>query len=216
VPGEESPERQSSMQRLLVATLIGGVVLAFALPFVSWQFSVLLGYDTAAMYLIVIVFVLIARFDAARTRASATREDDSRFAAQFALLTASVAALVAVAFALALASDSEGVAKFILILSGVGTTAISWLVVHTVYTLRYAHLYYAEPVGGIDFKCNDEPDYKDFAYLAFTVGMTFQVSDTDVTHPNIRHTVLRHALLSYLFGAVILAVLVNAIAGLFN
>src|SRR6476469_6437316 len=100
------------MQRLLVATFIGVVVLAFALPFVSWQFSVLLGYDSAATYLIVIVFVLIVRFDAARPRASATREDDSRFAAQFALLIASVAALVAVAFALALASDSEGAAKF--------------------------------------------------------------------------------------------------------
>ena len=85
---------------------------------------------------------------------------------------------------------------------------------HTVFALRYAHEYYTDPVGGIDFKTRDErPDYLDFAYVAFTVGMTFQVSDTDVQARRIRRTVLRHALLSYLFGAVILAVVVNVIAG---
>jgi uncharacterized membrane protein len=210
------PERQSSMQRLLVATAIGIVVLAISLVFLSWQLSLLLGYDAAAIYLIAIVFTLIRRFDAARTRASATREDDSRFAAQFALLSASVFALVAVAFELSLASKETGATKAVLVTTGLATVALSWLVVHTVYTLRYAHLYYTAPVGGIDFKCNDEPDYRDFAYVAFTVGMTFQVSDSDITRPNIRHTVLRHALLSYLFGAVILAVLVNTIASFFS
>jgi uncharacterized membrane protein len=81
--------------------------------------------------------------------------------------------------------------------------------------LRYAHEYYTQPVGGIDFKSGDyEPDYRDFAYLAFTVGMTYQVSDTELNRREIRHTLLRHALLSYLFGAVILALLVNVIASL--
>jgi len=71
------------------------------------------------------------------------------------------------------------------------------------------------PLGGIDFKNDgDPPDYQDFAYVAFTVGMTFQVSDTDVQARTIRRTVLRHALLSYLFGAVILAVTINVIASL--
>jgi uncharacterized membrane protein len=190
--------------------------LVVSFVFLSWQLSVLLGFDAAAIYLIAIVFALIGRFDAARTRASATREDDSRFAAQFALLLASVFALVAVAFELSFASSAEGAYKAVLVTVGLATVALSWLVVHGVYTLRYAHLYYTDPVGGVDFKCNDEPDYRDFAYLAFTVGMTFQVSDTDITRPNIRHTILRHALLSYLFGAVILAVLVNSIASFFS
>jgi len=70
-------------------------------------------------------------------------------------------------------------------------------------------------VGGIDFKTDDEqPDYRDFAYVAFTVGMTFQISDTDIQTRVIRRTVLRHALLAYLFGAVILAVAINLIANL--
>jgi uncharacterized membrane protein len=83
-----------------------------------------------------------------------------------------------------------------------------------VFTLRYAHEYYTEPVGGIDFKTDEPPDYQDFAYVAFTIGMTFQVSDTDVQGRKIRRTVLKHSLLSYLFGAVILAVLINVIAGI--
>jgi len=206
----------SSVQRLAFATTLGVVALVVAIPFLSWQLSVLIGFDVAAIYLTSIVFVLIGKYDAALTRASALREDDSRFASQFALLSASVFALIAVAFELALASHEQGATKAVLVTVGLVTVALSWLVVHGVYTLRYAHLYYSDPVGGVDFKCNDEPDYRDFAYLAFTVGMTFQVSDTDITHPNVRHTVLRHALLSYLFGAVILAVLVNSIASFFN
>jgi uncharacterized membrane protein len=87
-----------------------------------------------------------------------------------------------------------------------------------VFALRYAHVYYTEPEGGIDFKSKgaERPDYIDFAYTAFTVGMTFQVSDTDITRREMRRQVLWHALISFLFGAVILATTVNVIASLLN
>jgi len=96
------------------------------------------------------------------------------------------------------------------------TIVCSWLLVHTVFALRYAHVYYTEPEGGIDYKSKglEDPDYLDFAYTAFTIGMTFQVSDTDIQRREIRRTVLRHALLAYLFGAIILAVAINLIASL--
>ena len=81
---------------------------------------------------------------------------------------------------------------------------VSWFAVHTVFTLRYAHLYYLED-GGIDFHDARDPSYADFAYMAFTVGMTFQVSDTDVTSRRIRASVFRHALLSYVFGIAVIA-----------
>ncbi len=101
---------------------------------------------------------------------------------------------------------------------GVFTIVCSWLLVHTVFALRYAHVYYTEPEGGIDFKTQprgtEDPDYLDFAYTAFTIGMTFQVSDTDITRREMRHQLLRHALISFLFGAVILATTVNVVAGL--
>ena len=94
------------------------------------------------------------------------------------------------------------------------TVALSWLVVHTVFTLRYAMLYYTGKDGGVNFNQPTPPRYSDFAYLAFTIGMTFQVSDTDLETPAIRATALRQALLSYLFGAVILGTTINLVAGL--
>jgi uncharacterized membrane protein len=86
--------------------------------------------------------------------------------------------------------------------------------VHTVFTLRYANLYYSGKAGGIDFNQPDLPTYTDFAYLAFTIGMTFQVSDTSLRSGIIRRTALRHALLSYLFGTGILATTINLVASL--
>jgi uncharacterized membrane protein len=97
---------------------------------------------------------------------------------------------------------------------------VSWLLVHTVFTLRYAHRYYAGGEGtelrGIDFGGDEEPCYQDFAYVGFTVGMTYQVSDTAMKTGALRRVVLGHALLSYLFGAVIIATAINVIAGLIN
>lgn len=82
----------------------------------------------------------------------------------------------------------------------------------TVYVLRYARLYYSPPDGGIDFH-GEDPDYR-VAYLGLTIGMTFQVSDTDLTGKRVRRGALHHALLSYLFGTVIVAITVNSVAGL--
>jgi uncharacterized membrane protein len=96
----------------------------------------------------------------------------------------------------------------------VGSVALSWSVVQTVFISHYARLYYGHPDGGIDFNQEAPPRYSDFAYLAFTVGMTFQVSDTDLKTPALRATALRQALLSYLLGAVILATTINLVAGL--
>jgi uncharacterized membrane protein len=85
--------------------------------------------------------------------------------------------------------------------------------VHTVFALRYGRLYYSTD-GGINFHDRSEPTYQDFAYLAFTVGMTYQVSDTEIPARVIRATVLRHALLSFLFGTTIIAMTINIVAGL--
>ena len=96
----------------------------------------------------------------------------------------------------------------------IGSVALAWSCVQTVYALRYGRLYYSKPIGGIDFHGERSPDYVDFAYLALTIGMTFQVSDTDLQTKPIRRLALRHALLSYTFGALIVASTVNLVAGL--
>jgi uncharacterized membrane protein len=97
------------------------------------------------------------------------------------------------------------------------TVVLSWAVINTVYTLRYADQYFRPKPGGIAFGTEDgqqHPGYRDFAYVAFTIGMTYQVSDTALHDPQIRRTVLIHAVLSYVFGVVIVAGSVNLISGL--
>src|SRR4029450_6655518 len=96
----------------------------------------------------------------------------------------------------------------------VASVALSWTVVQTLFTLHYARLYYTHPAGGIDFNQEAPPRYAAFAYLAFTAGMTFQVSDPTLGSSALRAATLRQALLSYLLGAVILATTINLVAGL--
>jgi uncharacterized membrane protein len=99
------------------------------------------------------------------------------------------------------------------------TVVLSWTVINTDYTLRYAHLHFRYKPGGITFGTEDgqqHPSYRDFTYVAFTIGMCYQVSDTTLRDPRIRRTALGHALLSYVFAVVIIAGSVNLIAGLFH
>ncbi|TMK44127.1 MAG: DUF1345 domain-containing protein, partial [Actinobacteria bacterium] len=113
------------------------------------------------------------------------------------------------------ASSEHGGAKALLTVVAVVSVFLSWAVVHMTFTLRYARLFFTGPRGGIDFHDDDrDASYLDFAYVAFTIGMTYQVSDTDLTNRQIRSAALRHALLSYLFGTVIIAMTINVIAGL--
>ena len=95
----------------------------------------------------------------------------------------------------------------------VATVVLAWATVHVVFVLRYADLYYNGEPGGVDFPGDEPPDYRDFVYLGFTVGMTYQVSDTDIHSRDIRRTITRHALISYLFGTVIIGVTINVMAG---
>jgi uncharacterized membrane protein len=198
-----------------VVGLLVGVALAFVAP---WQLAVLAGWDVVAVLVLSRVWFRVGGFSADQTKEFATREDNSRASAELLLVTASVASLGGAAFGLLKAHQSGPTLEGLLTVASVLTVALSWAVVHTVFALRYAHEYYTTTLpGGIDFKSGKyEPDYGDFAYVAFTVGMTFQVSDTDIGNRVIRRTVLRHALVSYLFGAIIVALMVNVIANLLN
>jgi uncharacterized membrane protein len=204
----------------MIVALAGGAAGVVTALFAPWQLSTLIGWDVAAALYLVWVWTSAGRFDADETKRFANREDDSRVSAQLLVLTACVASLIGVGFDLLKASEEGGDAggDVLLISAAVATVVLSWATVHTVFALRYAHEYYARPpVGGIDFKTRDyAPDYRDFAYVAFGIGMTFQVADTDIHDRKIRHTVLLHSLLAYLFGAVILAVTINIVAAIFQ
>ena len=209
---------ESARGRVIIALTAGGVAVLAVAWFAPWQVTMLVGWDVAAVVVLLRVWTHIWALDATETREWALREDDTRAGSELLLIGAGAVSLVGVGFAFLKAQEHGGSQEVLLEAMGIATIALSWLVVHTTYSLRYAHLFYSDPLGGIDFKQGREyePDYHDFAYTAFTVGMTYQVSDTDVTKRELRHAVLKHALLSFVFGAVIIGATVNIVAGLLN
>lgn len=199
---------------MAVAAALGtaaGVAAAFL---TLWQAAALIGWDVASATFLLWVWVPLSAMGASQVRVHASREDPNAAFADSLVLCACVAFLAAIGLALAKAGSTHGGTKALLIGIAMLSVALSWGQVHTVFTLRYARLYYAPPIGGIDFNQEDLPEYADFAYLSFTVGMTFQVSDTDLTSKAVRREVLRQMLLSYLFGAVILGVAINLVASI--
>lgn len=200
--------------RLVAAAVAGGVAAVVAVEVGGWAYAPPVGWALAGVVYVLWTWIAVGRMSPERTRSHATREDPTRGATDVVLVLASVASLAGVAYLL-IGGSAQGSAADISAGIGIVSVASAWFVVHTVFCLRYASLYYgAEPPGGISFNQDDPPAYVDFAYLAFTLGMTYQVSDTDLQDRRIRATALRHALLSYLLGAVVLATTINLVAGL--
>jgi uncharacterized membrane protein len=209
--------RAPALQRAVIVMAIGAVVGVGLVFVTSWQMAVIAGWDAAMAVFIGAVWPIILRANGEKTARLATREDETHGEATTLLVGGSAASLLGVGFALGLASRSHGTTRGLLIAVAVLTVALSWTTMNTVYTLRYAHLDYHPRDDGVDFGESEgrhRPAYRDFAYLAFTIGMTYQVSDTTVRSSRIRRTVLAHAVLSYLFGVVIVAGAVNLIASL--
>ena len=204
----------ASNRRLVVSALVGVVVGAIASFVAPWQVAVLLGWCAAAVGFLAEVYVTVSRLDASATKDIALREDPGRLLADGVLLLAAIASLIGVGFVLAKAGESSGWTKGATAALGTLSVAMSWTTVQTLFALRYARMYYDGHEGGVDFG-GDAPDFHDFAYLAFTVGMTYQVSDTSVTDRAMRRVVLRHSLLSFVFATAFIAVLVNLVGNLF-
>ena len=198
----------------MVGAAGGAVVAAVAvIRGASWSVAALFAEDVAALVFLVSVWSTIATADAPATSRLARKEDASRAAADAVLIGAGAASLLAVVFTLGQAGDTGPPGRGLLTALVIGSVALAWTSVHTVYLLRYARYYYSQPEGGIDFH-GDTPDYRDFAYLALTIGMTFQVSDTDLVSRRVRHAAVHHALLSYVFGTGIVAITVSSVAAL--
>jgi uncharacterized membrane protein len=213
-PDRGAMVRLSALPRVLIsgaAGCVAGVIVAWFVPwFVPWQISVLVGWIVAAGVFSAWILIGVARLDAVDTEHVAVREDDSRSAAEIVLILASLFSLLGVGTALFGASEKNAVWTATIALVSV---TVAWLAVQLVYTLRYAHIYYSDG-GGIDFNQQEKPDYRDFAYVAFTLGMTYQVSDTNVSSKRIRRTMTKHGILSYVFGVGVVATMVNVVVSL--
>ena len=209
-----SRDPASAGMKLLVsfgAAVAGGAAAAAA---GAGRTAPLIGWDILALVFCGWVWSAVWRLDAESTASHATRDEPNRELASLILLGAAIASLVAVGAVLFRAGSANGDLKYMEAGLAFASVFVSWTLVHTVFTLRYARLYYSGEPGGIDFNEADPPQYSDFAYLAFTIGMTFQVSDTDIKSKQIRRTALRHALMSFPLVAVIIATSINLVSGL--
>jgi uncharacterized membrane protein len=204
----------SARMKLLVscgAAFVGGTAAA---SMGASRAAALISWDILAICYGAWVWSTVWRLDAKSTASHAKREDPGRDLADLVLLGAAIASLIAVGVVLFGASHANGNLRYLQAGFALVSVSLSWTLVHTMFTLKYARLYYSGVVGGIDFNEAELPQYVDFAYLSFTIGMTFQVSDTNIETKQIRRTVLRHAWLSFPLGAVIIAASINLLAGL--
>jgi uncharacterized membrane protein len=199
--------RFAAMGAVGLAVATASVLLGYV------EVAAIAGWAAACVVYLLWIWATIGTMDARETEEHAFREDPARTVSDVLLIFASVASVLVVIYVLALSNATAGVERDVLSGIAVLSVVLSWCLVHTLYTLRYAVIYYSGTRGGVSFNQDELPRYADFAYLAFTLGMTFQVSDTNLTSSAVRMTALRHALLSYLFGSVILASLVNLLAG---
>jgi uncharacterized membrane protein len=203
--------------RLLIAIAIGVAVAIGLASFTSWRLalSLILGWNICAGLYLALAFRLMAKADVHRIRRQARVQDEGQFAI---LILTAAAALASLAAIFALLSASAGAARhpaeFLL---AVITILLSWTFTHTIFALHYAHEYYDEnhgKGGGMIFPGNEpEPDYWDFMYFSFVIGMCAQVSDVTVSNRSIRRTVFGHSVVSFIFNAALVALTVNIAAG---
>lgn len=202
--------------RLLLSLLFGiatGIALGQWLGIAAGLIS---GWSVAALIEVVGVLVYLWPMDGARTREHATGEYPGRQISRAVSMIGSIASLGAVGVVLWQSRSAHDVQ--VLILGGIGVfgVAASWLLIQTNYMLRYAGVFYGDPVGGIDFHGGADyaPMYTDFIYFSVGLGMTFQVADTDVTSNEVRRIAIGQTVLGWVFSTVVIATVINLVVGM--
>ena len=203
----------SAIFHIGIAVVVGAAAGTVVGAIAGWQYAPAAGWIATAVVYLIWTWASVAKMTAPAIEIVVQQRHPARGPADTIVVIASIASLGGVANLL-IAGTAKGPDATIAAAVGFLSVIAAWLVVHTVYTLRYAVLYYTEPVGGIDFNQEEKPTFADFAYLAFTIAVTFGVTDTAVKNRLIRKSVLQHSMVSYLFGTVILAITVQVITTL--
>jgi len=202
--------------RLFSSAAVGLVVVAILFVVTDWRAAtkLLVGWDIGVGLYLVLAAVLVARSDVHRLKRRAANQDEGNTAILFLTVAAAIASLGAIFAELGTVEGVKREAGQLILATA--TVVLSWAFIHSIFALHYAHEYYGEgrdrQIGGMSFPDDQAPDYWDFAYFAFTIGMCAQVSDVTVSSKTIRRTVLTHSIISFLFNAALLALTVNIAA----
>jgi uncharacterized membrane protein len=214
---------QLDARHRMIAGLAAAGVVFFALRrHTLISTDAIASWDMFAFVVLVLAWLVIVRTPQAKIRARATAQDLGRRVISLFVVIAASVALFAVGFLLGANRNMPQPHLTAHLVLTLGTVIFSWMLVHTVFGLHYAHVFYGdsdEPgqdrhAGGLDFPGRHAPNYFDFAYFAFVIGMTFQVSDVQITSRRLRRLSLLHSVLSFAFNTVILALLINTVSSL--
>ncbi|MBB5395483.1 DUF1345 domain-containing protein [Mucilaginibacter sp. AK015] len=213
--------RLDAHYKLYLALIIGAVTFFFVRHNPSIPAVTLTTWIGIASSIIILDWVTIIWAHPKDIRKTASLEDSSRVMIFVFVMAASLVSLIAIYLLLKSTKGQSDQTVTSYIILAMAAVVVSWWMVHTVFTMRYAHLYYntddgkKTPLGGLDFPGEDkDPDYLDFVYFSFVVGMTFQVSDVEISSKHIRRLAWGHGLISFAFNTTIVALSINVISGL--
>ena len=215
--------RMPAHRRLLICLFVAFITFIITRNTATPAFQFMYIWSSFTLSTLILFWITIFTANPEEIKQIAKKQDSSRTIIFLFVLIASFVSLFAVILLLKDLPDSKQRSYYHIFFSGI-SVILSWVLIHTIFTIRYAHLYYTcktlekdiqkQEEGGLDFPNDERPDYLDFAYFSFVVGMTFQVSDMQITSYSIRRVVLLHGLLSFAYNTVILALCINIIAGL--
>jgi uncharacterized membrane protein len=196
-------------RRRLSASVAVGVVAFVLLP-QAWMIvtRLLIAWDVTIALFLILAYAMMWRTDMSHVKRNAVLQDEGRFSILIVTGTAAFASLAAIVAELSGAQHDPLVLIF-----ATATIVLSWATVHTIFALHYAHEYYhAGVAGGMTFPNDDKPDYWDFVYFSFVIGMTAQVSDVAITDKVVRRTATAHGIISFSFNTALLALMINIAA----
>jgi len=217
----KSVNRLNAVQKLILSLSVG-VLLFFTTKNVLPDITVrcINSWNIFCFLFLTLNWVTFWTVKPRQIRAEASIQNVNKIAVFVIAIITTISAMVLV-LQLLLDKNVSGRGLSYTLFSAVAGLLLSWVLMHTVFTLRYAHLFYADHkddknrhAGGLDFPDEPHPDFLDFAYYAFVIGMTFQVSDVTVTSKDLRRLTLFHSLLAFAFNTIIVALTVNVLAGL--
>lgn len=216
-------ERLHSFPKLLICLGIAVLVyFVIQIEHLDLLTHAMIGWDTFSLCMIILSWITFSITTSQQIREQSKVQDSSRTIIFFIILIATFASFLAVLLLLITKHQSRSSETVHLIIAITGMV-LSWFLIHTIFTLRYAHIFYGDHedkpgthAGGLEFPDDKKPDYFDFAYFAFVLGMTFQVSDVQISSKQLRRIAMWHGLLSFGYNTIMIALTINLIAGFGN
>ncbi|MEO8108611.1 MAG: DUF1345 domain-containing protein [Ginsengibacter sp.] len=214
-------ERLHSVHKLLICVAIAVVVYFIVnIQKLDGLTHIMIGWDTFSLGMIIMSWITFSITGSRQIREQAKVQDSSRVLIFVTVLLSTFAGFLAVLL-LIVSKEKFKNSEALHLTVAIGGMLFAWFLVHTIFTFRYAHIFYGDDeedssthAGGLKFPEEDKPDYIDFAYYSFVLGMTFQVSDVDITSKRLRRLSLLHSILSFIFNTVMIALTINIMAGL--